>query len=546
MTALLALLPCTTPAAPAEPVDLALKPPPAVRDVGSRRQLFIDHRFVEVGEGVSLVVNPPLQHTPVLPGEGFETEYINGYSTIIQERPDGPVRLYANVLDDYAPVTRDWLEGKIDHWPERARGETPAIRDVTLRLYESADGLHFTRPRLRVVEHHGSSDNNVVLTGRLEATPFVDQNPRCPSDERWKMITSENTPIMVDDPSHPPEQGLALWVSPDGIRWTRKPNMLTNDPVETPIPAWWDERIGKYVAYERRDGIDTIVERADEAGRVLTGGRDVFFRPTVRTRATSRVELDDIYTTWPQPPDFVFSTDEQDPPDSDFYQTCACRYPWAQDVYLAFPPLYRHTPPPVGLDGNDGPLCTQFACSRDGVFWMRPQRKPYLPHGLSTEGSRSFNFMLLGFARFGDTIYQYYKLQGMTHHGSLNTLPREELRRFLAGNIICARQRLDGFVSLDAVYTGGWITTPPLRFTGSRLVLNIDTEAAGTAFVELRSEVGEPLKGFTLADCDEIGGNYVSRAVTWRGNGDVSSLAGTPVRLHIKMRATKLYAFGFE
>ena len=106
---------------------------------------------------------------------------------------------------------------------------------------------------------------------------------------------------------------------------------------------------------------------AQEAGRVLTGGRDVFCRPTVRSRATSRVELDDIYTTWPQPPDFVFSTDEQDPPDSDFYQTCACRYPWAEDVYLAFPPLYRHTPPPVGLDGNDGPLCTQFACSRDGV-----------------------------------------------------------------------------------------------------------------------------------------------------------------------------------
>ena len=546
MTALVALLWHSTPAACAPPLHLSLNPPPPVRDVGSRRQLFMDRRFVEAAQGVSLVVNPPAEHLPVLPGEGFETEFINGYSTVIQEHADGPLRLYANVLDDYAPVVRHWLDGKLDHWPERSQGETPAIRDVTLRLYESVDGLHFTRPRLGVIEHHGSRDNNVVLTGRVEATPFVDTNPRCAPEERWKMITSENTPIMLADPAHPPEQGLALWVSPDGIRWTRKPKMLTNDTVETPIPAWWDERLGKYVAYERRDGVNTIVDRVEEAARILTGGRDVFFRPSVRSRATSRVELDDIYSTWTQPPDFVFSTDELDPPGTDFYQTSACRYPWAEDVYLAFPPLYRHTPPPVGLDGNDGPLCTQFACSRDGVFWMRPERKPYLRPGLSTQGGRSFNFMLLGLARFGDTIYQYYKLQGTTHHGSLNTLSREELRRFLGANIICARQRLDGFVSLDAEYAGGWITTPPVVFSGSRLVLNLDTEAAGTAFVELQSAAGEPLPGFTLADCDEIGGNYVSRTVTWRGASDVSALAGTPVRLHITMRATKLYAFQFE
>jgi hypothetical protein len=214
-------------------------------------------------------------------------------------------------------------------------------------------------------------------------------------------------------------------------------------------------------------------------------------------------------------------------------------------VYLAFPPLYRHTPPPIGLDGNDGPLCTQFACSRDGIFWMRPERKPYLRPGLATQGSRGFNFMLLGMARYGDWIYQYYSIAGATHHGTRNTLPREELRRLLAGNIICAKQRLDGFVSLDAAYTGGWITTPPIRFEGSRLELNVDTEAAGTAFVELREAGGKPIPGYTLDDCDEIGGNYLAKTVTWHGKCDVSQLAGKPVRLHIRMRATKLYGFQF-
>jgi hypothetical protein len=69
--------------------ELLLTPPPAVRDVGSRKQLFIDHRFVEQKENVWHVVNPPEEHVPVLPGEGFETEHINGYSTVIQQRADG-------------------------------------------------------------------------------------------------------------------------------------------------------------------------------------------------------------------------------------------------------------------------------------------------------------------------------------------------------------------------------------------------------------------------------------------------------------------------
>lgn len=526
--------------------EIRLAAPPAARDVGNRKQLFMDHRFVAEGENVQHRVNPPLEHIPVLPGEGFEGEYLTGYSTIIQEQANGPLRLYAAVLEDYAPVAREWLAGKRERWPERSRGETPKVRDVTLRLYESEDGLRFRRPRLGLFEHQGSKSNNIVLTGRVEATPFIDRNPKCPPAERWKLLTSENTPIMLNDPNKPPSQGLALWVSPDGLRWTRKPNMLNNDMVETPIPCWWDERIGKYAAYQRRDGNNSIVDRIDEAARMLTGGRDVFFKPTVRSRATSRVEIEDIAAPWPQPPDFVFSTDQFDPPDSDFYQTCATKYPWAEGVYLAFPPLYRHTPVPVGLDGNDGPLCTQFACSRDGLFWMRPDRKPYIHPGLSTQGSRGFNFMLVGMARYGDFLYQYYKLQGTTHHGSLNDLPREELKRFLAQNIVCARQRLDGFISLDAAYTGGWITTPPIRFQGAKLELNLDTEGTGTTRVELRDEADRPIPGFTLNESDEIGGNYIAKTVAWRGRSDVSSLAGKPVRLHLRMRATKLYAFQFR
>jgi len=75
---------------------------------------------------------------------------------------------------------------------------------------------------------------------------------------------------------------------------------------------------------------------------------------------------------------------------------------------------------------------------------------------------------------------------------------------------------------------------------------NHPAEVAGTASVEIRDEAGKPVPGFALAECDAIGGNCVAKVVTWRGRSDVSALAGKVVRLHLRMRATKLFGFQFR
>ena len=111
--------------------------------------------------------------------------------------------------------------------------------------------------------------------------------------------------------------------------------------------------------------------------------------------------------------------------------------------------------------------------------------------------------------------------------------------------IFGTRQRLDGFVSMDANYKGGTLTTPPLVFSGRRLVLNQNAGAQGTIFVELRDVNNQPIPGYGLADCEEITCNDVAWEVRWRGNADLSHLAGQPIKLHFKMRAAKLYAFQF-
>ncbi len=106
--------------------------------------------------------------------------------------------------------------------------------------------------------------------------------------------------------------------------------------------------------------------------------------------------------------------------------------------------------------------------------------------------------------------------------------------------------RRDGFISVYAPWTGGEFTTEPLRFTGNKLVLNVDTSAEGTLRVALLDAEGNTIEGLSLKDCDFIHtANEINRTVKWKGNTDVSRLAGKPVRLRFALKNTHLYAFQF-
>ncbi len=105
--------------------------------------------------------------------------------------------------------------------------------------------------------------------------------------------------------------------------------------------------------------------------------------------------------------------------------------------------------------------------------------------------------------------------------------------------------RLDGFLSADAAYTGGELTTRPLVFTGDRLQLNLSTGAGGVLQVEILDERGKPISGYALAEADEINGNYIRVLASWQGSSELGSPAGEPVKLRFVMRDTKLYSFQF-
>ncbi len=63
--------------------------------------------------------------------------------------------------------------------------------------------------------------------------------------------------------------------------------------------------------------------------------------------------------------------------------------------------------------------------------------------------------------------------------------------------------------------------------------------------VEIVDADGNPIPGFTKADCKKMQGNTIEQEVTWN-NASVGTLAGTPMRLKFYMSYADLYSFQFK
>jgi hypothetical protein len=462
--------------------------PETVFDIGTQKQLFIDQRFIAQSEGIALRMNPGQKLGLILDEYGAPLPVQGHTSRVIEDH--NKIHLYVGAGD--------------------------------LIVMESDDGLHFERVGPQI----GRGDLPTI---------FLDQHDPNPA-RRYKLFW-----LQAKEPFDSKTDGIFAGCSADGFHFTTVGRVLPL-LIDNPAVVDWDQRIGKYVIFTR-----------------------VFAYNSENQRRITRLETDDPLKPWPyQPGDpkhnrlntenvpVVLEADQEDDPHSDIYYNAATIYPWAQDVYLMLTAQFRHFSPqrnpylrpPHGHWEDFGLLEVQLAASRDGIHWRRASREPYFPTGLADEWDRWYAVMAPGIVRRGNYLYQYYTSTGRTHDSAIlrpeyvNSAPR-------MGGIGVVRQRLDGFISADADHHGGLLETPPLTFQGNHLRLNIDTGAMGTAFVELRDADHHPVPGFTLAECEEIGGNFIDQCVYWKGKSDVSALAGRPVRLYFKLTRAKLYAFQF-
>jgi len=456
--------------------------------IGSRKQLFIDKRFIAASNGIELHMNPAQKLGLILDETGNPSSESGHTSRVIVD--DGKIRLYVGAGD--------------------------------LFVLESEDGLRFKRTGIQI--------------GRGELpTIFLDPHDPDPA-RRYKLFW-----LQAKNPFDSKTDGIFAAYSADGSRFSTVGRVLPF-LIDNPTVVDWDERIGKYIIFTRTFSYDSENQR--RITRIETNDP---LKPWPYLPGNPKQERLSIENA-----PAVLEADKEDNAHSDIYYNAATIYPWAQDVYLMFTAQFRHFSPernpyirpPHGHWEDFGLLEIQLASSRDGIHWQRLSREPYFPTGLADEWDRWYAVMAPGIVRRGNYLYQYYCSTGRTHDSAIVRAEYDKSAPRMGG-IGVVRQRLDGFISADADHRGGWLETPPLIVKGNQLRLNVDTGAMGVASVEVRDADGKPIPGFTHDGCEEIGGNFIDQRVYWKGKTDVSTLAGRPIRLHFKLTRTKLYGFQF-
>ncbi|HUU59800.1 MAG TPA: hypothetical protein VMZ50_09660, partial [Phycisphaerae bacterium] len=356
-------------------------------------------------------------------------------------------------------------------------------------------------------EFAGSKDNNILWIGGMPGVPpaFLDTSPDAKADQRYKGLCSE-------------WEKLYAMCSPDGLRW----RLMQEEPLEmdgtfdTVNTAFWDSLAGCYRCFTRYF-------------KKLVPGTGAPTAPDARSTGVRAIQsstsTDFVHWTPVVPHEY-----DDDFDDMQLYTNATIPCPGAEHIYLSFPNRYveqRITSPDHPYPGVNDAL---FMASRDCIRWKRYPEAWVRPGPDELNWTERNNYPTWGIVQTSATEWSMYISEHYRH-----ATERPRLRRLSV--------RPHRFVSACADFGGGELVTKPITFTGRRLRLNYSTSAAGFLRVEVQDSEGKPVKGFALDDMAPIFGDKLDAPVAWKGGGDLSRLAGTPVRLRFALRDADFFAF---
>lgn len=472
--------------------EVPIETPPLVRmngplALGGRKHLFIDGLLLESQEKTAFTVNPPSAREV--------TDFRNQFPWEPSPRFGAAIPDVCSVWDEGDKLAMLYTNGGM--WGGKSHAVCYA---------ESSDGLRWSKPELGLQAWEGSLRNNIVLRIACQGTVLKDPRPGTADHERYKFV------------AWCMNRGFYVFTSGDAKRWRRNETIALPFDPDGSTEVFWDDQAGLYRGYFRALG----------AGH--PENRDY--------RAVVRTEVRDLLQPWPFTPSpkpvwHVFASPK--PAGGEFpilecggevYRMKAVKYPWAPDVYLAFPWRYK-------LAQNIRPG-SFIMVSRDGERWTRYEAPYYFGSGFDLDGRTVLEALMeQGMVRRGARIWQFGTVRFTEHAGALYGGVEHE--GGIHDRFLRLSQRLDGFVSLDAGPDGGVAVTKPFTFKGTRLMIN----AKGSVRVSMLDESGKPLPGFEGA---EATGDSVSQEVRL---STLSALEGKVVRLRFELRDAKLFAFQF-
>jgi hypothetical protein len=376
-------------------------------------------------------------------------------------------------------------------WQEKGSCEIP-VGEVT-----AFDGYHFfIDPHGKPEERYKGIFNAGVIDNSSTGAELWKRYAKIHPIYRHPLISAKRVCIIF---------GLT---SPDGINWKRVEKPLMMHLGDTDNTVYYDEWLGKYVLYTRQ----------------------YWFRRRMIGRAVS-----EDFLTW-SPAEPIIWPDLGDPLSHDIYLNCRTSYPGLPSYHLMFPMVYRRF---------DQSAEIQMYSSIDGRMWHR------LPGGPIVE-SGDFNGERVEFLNVAGDLLPL-KGDKLALRFSGNSSPHKYPRwpgvnRVTTGWSWWPKGRLAAVVADEQ----GEFSTFKMPMLGKQLRLNARTARAGEIRVGLsRKAGGGALEDVIIEEkdrsvdvCDPINGDSHAHVVSWKGQADIGTPAGSEFSLHFKLRKAEL--FGFE
>lgn len=220
--------------------------------------LFVDTEGLSNVEGLQLLQHRPSKTYDMVvepdkpwDGGGALRGKIAGYNSVVQVS-DTELRIYYDTFGQFG-------------------------RFLCVAVSKDA-GNTWTKPSLGLVEFDGSTANNIIAGKQLNSssleesiepgTVFIDQNPRCPASEKYKMVMTWRG-------------GATMFASADGFKFTNMTAEPTLKGSDSQDVVFWDKTLGSsgaYVYYGRshlRGGQNVTCSRVHNGKSVSEPGRSI-------------------------------------------------------------------------------------------------------------------------------------------------------------------------------------------------------------------------------------------------------------------------------
>lgn len=378
---------------------------------------------------------------------------------------------------------------------------------------ESKDGKIWTKPNLDIVP-----GTNIVDTCRRDAsTVWLDRNEKDPN-KRWKLFNIEYR-------TNDNRWQIVLKYSADGIHWSK--GKAQSGDVYDRTTAFYNPFIKKWALSMR------AMTEVSSRSRFYAEHENPEMLVSIAHR--KRQDADDSNIV------FWFTPDNKE-----------LRHPKYPEVE---PGIYNFDVIPYesimlgqysAWCGPENNICAKdniqkrnvvsLGYSRDGFHFYRPTHEAFVNVDESDGAWNWGNVQSINGTPLivGDSLYFY------TSGRRLNDIFWD---CYTSTGLFTLRR--DGFVSMDAQKSEGYLLTEKLIFDGNYLFVNANVSSKkGQLLVEILDEEGNSIPGYSKKECLAMKKtDHTKYMITWKGKKDLSDLKGKKIKIKFYLQNGQLYAF---